>query len=214
VIFLTDIFNKELGHLVGGEGGNVDDEVVVAGIVTGDFSESLREVLAGFVEFIDFFARLFFVKVSLFHHAFHSMFHVRDEEDPDGVGVVFEDMEAGATHDDTGLLFGEVAQNFGFGVVELLGVHLEAFVGDGGGGAELFVETAKFCPPVRFCGFDFLRFFWRDFEFFQNMGEKCFVIELDVEHFADFFGDFVTAGPRLAVDGDDEFGLIHILTFD
>lgn len=209
VILLPEIVNQELRHLVGGEGGDVDDEVVVAGVVAGDVGEGLGVVLAGFVEFLDLFARLFFVEVPLFHHALHPMFLIRDEEYFDGVGSVFEDVEAGASHNDAGFLFGEFTQEFGLGVVELLGVHLEGLVGDGGGGAELFVETAEFRPPARFCGFDLFRFFRCEFEFFQDTGEDGFVIKFYVEQFADFLGDFVTASSRFAVDSDDDVLLFH-----
>ena len=130
-------------HLIGGEVGDVDDEVVVAGVVAGGLREGLRVVLAGLVGVVNQLARLLLVDLVLLHNALHPVFHIGDKEDLDGVGGVLEDVEAGAPDDDAGLLFGQVSQCFGLCVVELLGGDLRVALGEAGSGIELLVETAE-----------------------------------------------------------------------
>ena len=197
--------------MVGGEGGDVEHHVVIAGIVAGDAGEGLGVVLAGLIHALYDFASLLFVNVLFSHDAFHAGFGVGDEEQTHGVGVVFEDVEAGTPHDDAGLLFGNFLQEFFFLLVELHRIDLKRFVGDGGGGAELFVESAEVGPPVPFRGFDLLNILVGEVVFFHNGGEDFLAIDFDTEQFAQFFGDFLSAGTRFAVDGDDEVGVFHII---
>ena len=149
-----------------------------------------------------------------FHQPFDAAFGVGDDEQPHGVGVVLEDMEAGASHDDAGFLRGEVFQDFFLLKIQLLRVDLEVFVGDGGGAAELLVEPAEVGPPVPLRGFDLLNILFGELVFFHDGGEDFLAIDFEAELLAQFFSEFLAAGSRLAVDGDDEFGVFHIVLFN
>ncbi len=146
--------------MVGGERGDIDDEVVVAGIVTGSSSEGLGVVFASLVGALHDFTGSLLIDVLLLHEAFHASLWVGDDEQAQGVGVVLEDVEAGAAHNDAGLLFGEFFQDYFLLLVELHRIDFERLVGDGGSASELFVEPAEVGPPVPFCGFDLLDIFF------------------------------------------------------
>ena len=103
-ILLPDVVGEKLRHEVGGELGDVEYEVVVAGIVTRHASDSLRVGVASLVDFIDAHAGSVLVQGELFHDAFHTGFPVGDEEDSHGIRMVSEDMESGTPDDDARLL--------------------------------------------------------------------------------------------------------------
>ena len=209
-IFPTHILREEIGHLVGGEARDIDDHVVVAGVVAGGLGEGLGVVLAGFVGAFHDFAGFCFVHALFLHQPFHAAFGFGDEEQPHGVGVVLEYVEAGAPHDDAGFLLGELLQNPCFLVIELSRVDFERFVGDGGRGAELPVEPAEVGPPAWFGSLDSFNFLFGEFEFFADGGEDFLAVDFHAEQFAQLGGDFFAARSRLAVDGDDEFLVCHI----
>lgn len=143
LIFQPEVIGEELRHLVGGEGGDIDDEIVVAGVVAGFPGEGLRVILTGLVNVINQFARLLFIDFVLFHNALHTMLHIGDEEDFDSVGGVLENMEARTTDHDAGLMLGKIAQGLGFCIVELLGSHLTGLLSVSSSNTELLVETAE-----------------------------------------------------------------------
>ena len=103
-ILLPDVVGEKLRHEVGGKLGDVEYEVVVAGIVTRHASDSLRVGIASLVDLIDAHAGGVLVQGKLFHDAFHTGFPVGDEEDSHGIRMVSEDMESGTPDDDARLL--------------------------------------------------------------------------------------------------------------
>ena len=118
-LVVPDEAKQELNGTVDSISANVETEIVVAGVIALTSRVGLGVELAGVVVVFDEYPCLMLVDMIEFHNSFHALRHWGMKEDAEFVGVVFKDMEATTSDDDTRLLLGDFSHRFGLCIEKL-----------------------------------------------------------------------------------------------
>ena len=118
---MADEAEQELNGAVDAISAYVETEIVVAGIVALAAGIGLGVELARVVVVLDEYAGFVLIDMIEFHDSLHTLRHGGVKEDAELVGMILEDMEAAAPHDDARLLLGYFSHRLGLCVEELPG---------------------------------------------------------------------------------------------
>lgn len=200
---MADEAEQELNGAVDAISAYVETEIVVAGIVALAAGIGLGVELARVVVVLDEYACFVLIDMIEFHDSLHTLRHGGVKEDAELVGMILEDMEAAAPHDDARLLLGYFSHRLGLCVEELPG-------GDVVGGWRVFadanevlIELGEVFPPGRPFLLQADGFLFGEVEFLGDGFQYLLVNELDIQAPCQLCADFVSACSELAVDGDD-----------
>lgn len=202
-LVMTDEAEQEFHGTVDTVAAYVETEVVVAGIVALTSRVGLGVELAGVVVVLDEYPCFVLVDMIEFHDSLYALRHGSMKENAEFVGMVFKDMEATASDDDTRFLLGYFSHRLGLCVEELPG-------GDVVGGwcvfadaDEVLIELGEVFPPGRPFLLQADGFLFGEVEFLGDGFQYLLVNELDIQAPCQLCADFVSACSELAVDGDD-----------
>ena len=203
----ADVLCQEFGHLVEVHACDVEDEVVVAQVVAGGVGDVLDEIVTSFVDAVHRLLGFGCDDIQLRGDTCDTGLAVGAEEEVQGVGIVAEDMESGASDDDTTIFLGQLAEGACLGIVEAQGRGVGLGANGMAYGTELLIEAAEVAPPVDLLRLDLLHVLDGHVELLGDGFEHLAAVDFQAQLLAEQPGYLAAAAAILAVDGYDN--LVH-----